>query len=79
MTPKELRDILSEIGISRGGFGLLLGATRRSGEKWTDDATKEVPGPVATIAWLLNERPELYQLIKWRYDLTAHRKAKGKK
>lgn len=74
MTPKELRAILSEIGLSRGAFGLWLGATRRSGEKWTDDATKRVPGPVATIAWLLKERPELGQIIKWRYDMERGKK-----
>jgi len=64
MTPDQLRAILDELGISRGGFGLLLGATRRSGENWTDDNTREVPGPVATIAWLLKERPELVPLLK---------------
>ena len=66
MTPKQLRSILSELGISRGGFGLLLGATRRSGENWTDDKSKGVPGPVATIAQLLKERPELVQLLECR-------------
>lgn len=67
MKPDELRAILKELGISRGGFGLLLGATRRSGENWTDpEKTTEVPGPVATIAWLLKKRPELVQLLKQR-------------
>jgi len=66
MTPRQLRAILDELGISRGGFGLLLGATRRSGENWTDDSMKEVPGPVATVAWLLKERPDLMQLLKRR-------------
>jgi len=79
MTPKELREILAKLRLSRGGFGLLLGATRRSGEKWTDDATKQVPGPVATIAWLLSQRPELVQIVKCRYDSAAHRKAKAKR
>jgi hypothetical protein len=64
MTPKQLRSILSDLGISRGGFGLLLGATRRSGENWTDDESKKVPGPVATMAQLLKERPELVQLLE---------------
>jgi DNA-binding transcriptional regulator YiaG len=63
MTPKQLRSILSDLGISRGGFGLMLGATRRSGENWTDDKNKEVPGPVATLAQLLKDRPELVQLL----------------
>lgn len=71
MTPKQLRSILEDLGISRGGFGLMLGATRRSGENWTDDSSKAVPGPVATIARLLSERPELVQLINV--------KAKGKR
>lgn len=66
MTPKQLRSILSELGISRGGFGLLLGATRRSGENWTDDESKKVPGPVATMAQLLKERPELIHLLERR-------------
>lgn len=60
MTPDELRAILKELKISRGGFGLLLGATRRSGENWTDpEKTKEVPGPVATIALMLKGAPFL--------------------
>lgn len=67
MTPKQLRSILEDLGISRGGFGLLLDATRRSGENWTDpDKTKKVPGPVATIAQLLKERPELVHLLEKR-------------
>ena len=44
----------------------MLGATRRSGENWTDDKSKEVPGPVATLAWLLRERPELIHLLEDR-------------
>lgn len=66
MTPKQLRTVLAELDVSRGGFGLLLGATRRSGENWTDDSTNEVPGPVATVAWLLKERPELLVLLQNR-------------
>jgi hypothetical protein len=67
MTAKQLRSLLNELGISRGGFGLMLGATRRSGENWTDpEKTDEVPGPVATVAWLLKERPELIHLLKSR-------------
>lgn len=65
MTPKELQRIIDQLGISRGRFGLLLGATRRSGENWTDeDAGKSVPGPVATMAELLRQRPELVAVIE---------------
>lgn len=65
MKPKELVAILDGLGISRGGFGLMLGATRRSGENWTDpEKTKKVPGPVATMARLLQMRPELVQLLR---------------
>ena len=63
MTPKELQRILDGLGISRGGFGTLLQSTRRSGENWTDPETKRVPGPVATLAELLQQRPELVQLL----------------
>jgi DNA-binding transcriptional regulator YiaG len=64
MTPKELQRILAQLGISRGKFGELLGATRRSGENWTDPDRSDVPGPVATIARLLEKRPELVHLIR---------------
>lgn len=64
MTPKELQSIINELGVSRGKFGLLLGATRRSGENWTDPGTKSVPGPVATIARLLKKRPELLKVLE---------------
>ncbi len=64
MKPAELRGILADLKMSRGGFGILLGASRRSGEMWTDDETKKVPGPVATVARLLQARPELLTLLK---------------
>lgn len=64
MTPSELRHIIDDLGLSRGGFGLLLGATRRSGENWTDPDTKAVPGPVATMAELLRQRPELVAVVR---------------
>lgn len=63
MTPKELQQIIDELHVSRGRFGLLLGATRRSGENWTDPERK-VPGPVATLARLLKKRPELMKLLE---------------
>lgn len=64
MTPKELQRILEDLKISRGGFGLLLQSTRRSGENWTDPSKKKVPGPIAVMADLLGQRPELIHLIK---------------
>lgn len=63
MTPKDLQKIIDELGVSRGKFGLMLGATRRSGENWTDPDSRKVPGPVATLARLLKERPELVHLL----------------
>lgn len=64
MSPKELQSILDRLKISRGGFGLLLQSTRRSGENWTDPSRKDVPGPVATIARLLDKRPEMVQIVR---------------
>lgn len=63
VTPQRLAAILDKLGLSRGGFALLLGATRKSGENWTaDDAT--VPPIVATIAELLDRRPEVLTVLK---------------
>jgi len=64
MTPRELQQILDRLGVSRGRFGLILGATRRSGENWTDPDRGPVPGPVATMAHLLNMRPELLPIVE---------------
>ena len=75
MTPKELQQIIDELGVSRGKFGVMLGATRRSGENWTDPNTKSVPGPVATLARLLKDRPELVQLLD--ADRASKKKAKA--
>lgn len=63
MTPKRLVEILDRLGLSRGGFALLLGASRRSGENWTDPAAK-VPPPVATMAELLDRRPEVLTVLR---------------
>lgn len=76
MTPKELQRALDELGISRGGFGLMLGATRRSGENWTDPETGKVPGPVATMAELLLQRPELVALVQQINSAGAKRRKK---
>lgn len=64
MTPIELQQILDRLGVSRGRFGLILGATRRSGENWTDAERGAVPGPIATIARLLDMRPELLPIVE---------------
>jgi hypothetical protein len=63
MSPKRLVEILDRLGLSRGGFGLLLGASRRSGENWTDPGGK-VPPPVATVAELLDRRPEVLTVLR---------------
>lgn len=63
MTPKRLQEIIDRLGLSRGGFALTLGSTRKSGENWTEPGRK-VPPPVATIAELLDRRPELVSLLR---------------
>ena len=68
MKPVELRTILKKLNLSRGGFAILLGMSRRAGEMWASDETERVPGVVATWARLLDSRPEL---VTW---LTEHRR-----
>ena len=60
---KRLVSIQEKLGLSRGGFALLLGATRKSGENWTTPAAK-VPPPVATMAELLDRRPEVLTVLR---------------
>jgi DNA-binding transcriptional regulator YiaG len=60
---KRLVSILENLGLSRGGFALLLGATRKSGENWTAPGAK-VPPPVATVAELLDRRPEVLTILR---------------
>lgn len=81
MTPQRLVSILDKLGLSRGGFALLLGATRKSGENWTADKAK-VPPPVATMAELLDRRPEVLtvlQEINPDVPPTRRRAQKGKR
>lgn len=63
MTPKRLSEIIDRLGLSRGGFALLLGATRKSGENWTESGRK-VPPVVATVAELLDRRPEMLTILR---------------
>jgi hypothetical protein len=63
MTPQRLGAILDRLGLSRGGFALLLRSTRKSGENWTAEGAK-VPGPVATVAELLDRRPEVLTVLQ---------------
>lgn len=63
LSPKRLLEILDRLGLSRGGFALLLGATRKSGENWTEPG-RRVPGPVAAIAELLDRRPEMLAVLR---------------
>jgi transcriptional regulator with XRE-family HTH domain len=63
MTTDELRAILKRLRLNQEEFGELLGAHPRSGQNW---ATKSVPPPVATLAWLLDTRPELLPVLQAR-------------
>ena len=76
MSPKELQQILDRLDVSRGKFGQILGATRRSGENWTDPDRGSVPGPVATVAYLLDKRPELLPIIEGINPVLSVRKRK---
>jgi hypothetical protein len=76
MSPKELQQILDRLNVSRGKFGLILGATRRSGENWTDPDRGPVPGPVGTIARLLDMRPELLPIVEDINPCGSRRKKK---
>jgi DNA-binding transcriptional regulator YiaG len=63
MTTAELRAILKRAALTQEGFAALLGASDRSGQRW---ATQTVPPPVATLAWLLDTRPELLPVLQAR-------------
>jgi transcriptional regulator with XRE-family HTH domain len=63
MTTTELRTILKRLRLNQEEFGELLGAHPRSGQNWS---TKSVPPPVATLAWLLDTRPELLPVLQAR-------------
>jgi DNA-binding transcriptional regulator YiaG len=78
MSPKELQQILDRLNVSRGKFGLILGATRRSGENWTDPDRGPVPGPVATIAQLLDTLPALLPIVEGINRCGSARKKKGR-
>lgn len=78
MTPKTLVEILDKLGLSRGGFALLLGAARRSGENWTEPG-RNVPPVVATVAELLDRRPELIGLLREINPDVPPRRVRAKK
>lgn len=77
MTPVELQNILDRLRISRGKFARMLFSSRRSGENWTRDGGKRVPGPVEAMAYLLDVRPELVELLETRSGVTRERKKRG--
>lgn len=78
LTPNRLQQILDRLGLSRGGFALLLGATRKSGENWTEPGRK-VPPMVGTIAELLDRRPELVGVLREINPDVPPRRARAKK
>ncbi len=82
MTPTELKELLRRLGISQVGFGQLLGVHGRAAQRWCSDDTEQIPGPVAMIAGLLNERPELLEVVRRladERDRAAARRAARKK
>jgi DNA-binding transcriptional regulator YiaG len=61
LKPRELQAILDKLGIGQEHFAKVLHASRRTGQNWVHQS---VPGSVALIALLLNERPEMLAVFR---------------
>lgn len=74
MTAEELREILRKLHLAQIEFALLLGAAPRAGQYWC--AGRPISGPVATMARLLDRRPELVEVVR---EIASEPKAGRKK
>lgn len=61
MTPERYRDAIKALGFTQVDFAAVLGAKPRTGQYW---ANVSVPGPVAVLVRLLEERPELRPVVE---------------
>lgn len=69
MTPERYREALKALGYTQIEFAGLLGAKPRTGQYW---ANVSVPGPVAVVVRLLEERPELKAVLERVHEKEVH-------
>ncbi len=63
LTPDEYRRLLAEVGYSQERFAVLVGANKRTGQKWALGEAR-IPGAAALILRLLVLRPEIKSVIE---------------
>jgi len=65
MTGKEAIDIIQKLGVSQRQFAFMIGIHPNSVSKWATGG--DLNGPTVTLMRLLDERPELVEVLKaWR-------------
>lgn len=65
MTGKEAIKIIQRLGVSQRQFAFMIGVHPNSVSKWATGG--ELNGPTITLMRLLEERPELIEVLKaWR-------------
>lgn len=62
MTAEEYRSQIAALGFTQEGFARVVGASPRTGQKWSLGETR-VPGCVALLLRLLELRPELVSVV----------------
>ena len=63
MSPKDYRHHLELIAYSQERFAVLMGASKRTGQKWALGESR-IPGSVVLLLRLLEARPELLAVIE---------------
>ena len=65
MTGKEAIKIIQKLGVSQRQFAFMIGVHPNSVSKWATGG--ELNGPTVTLMRLLEDRPELIEVLKgWR-------------
>jgi DNA-binding transcriptional regulator YiaG len=63
MTHTEFKAALADLGYSQEGFAVLVGYSKRTGQKWALNETR-IPGAVAILMRLMLARPEIKPVIE---------------
>lgn len=64
MTPHELRHARHRLGLSVDQFARVVGvAAGRSVRRW-EDGTRDIPGPVIILTWLLLNVPAVRRALQ---------------
>lgn len=77
MSPEEFRDALAEIGYSQERFSELVGASRRTGQKWALGEAR-LPNAVVILLQLFRRLPKALQAVEAMQPLPTRARARAR-